>query len=377
MKAIYYLITLAFLIACQPKSQTVVKEQKEKIDISHSSFGSLDGKDVQLYELKNKNGMIVKITNYGGIITSIIVPDRNENMDDVTFGFNTLESYIDDHPYFGAIIGRYGNRIANGKFTLDGNEYTLPTNNGDHTLHGGDKGFDKQIWDAALIDGGVRLTRLSLDMEEGFPGNLSVTVDYILTNDNEIVMSYKATTDKPTICNLTNHAYFNLAGEGKGNIESHMLAIVADNYNPVDKGLIPIGISSVKDTPFDFTQSKMIGQDINADNQQIKYGGGYDHNWVLNNQDGDLELAAIVVEPESGRKLEVFTTEPGVQFYTGNFLSGNLTGKRGEVYGKRSGFCLETQHYPDSPNQPEFPITTLLPGETYNSQTIYKFSTVN
>lgn len=375
----FSLIIIAGILACQPKTNKKVdtNDEAKAIEITESSFGDIEGKEVKLYTLKNKAGMEVKITNYGGIITSINVPDKAGKFDDVALGFNNLAQYLGEHPFFGAIIGRYGNRIANGKFAIDGAEYTLATNNGDNSLHGGDRGFDKHLWESKLIKGGLSLTRTSPHMEEGYPGNLSVRVDYTLTEDNAIDIFYEATTDKTTICNLTNHSYFNLAGEGNGDILNHEVKIIADQYNPVDDGLIPTGIDKVSGTPFDFTTSKKIGDDIDADHPQIKIGLGYDHNYVLNNNSGKLALAAIVTESTTGRKMEVFTTEPGVQFYCGNFLDGSIIGKRGKPYVNRGALCLETQHFPDSPNKPDFPSTILQPGETYKSQTSYKFSVLN
>lgn len=375
----FSLIFLAGILACQPKTnkKVVTNEDTKPIEIIESSFGDLDGMKVKLYTLKNKAGMQIQVTNYGGIITSISVPDKRGKFDDVALGFDNLAQYLGEHPFFGAIIGRYGNRIANGKFAIDGNEYTLATNNGDNSLHGGVRGFDKHLWEAKQIEGGISLTRTSPDMEEGYPGNLSVKVNYLLTEDNTIEIFYEATTDKTTICNLTNHSYFNLAGEGIGDILDHEVQIIADKYNPVDDGLIPTGISSVLNTPFDFTTSKKIKDGIDSDHPQTKIGLGYDHNFVLNNTSGKLSLAAVVTEVTSGRKMEVFTTEPGVQFYCGNFLDGTITGKRGKPYVHRGALCLETQHFPDSPNKSNFPSTILKPGETYKSQTSYKFSVIN
>ncbi len=337
--------------------------------------------DISLYTLKNKNGMEVKVTNFGAIITSIKVPDRDGKMADVTLGYDDVSDYINavDKPYFGAVVGRYGNRIAKGKFTLDGTEYSLPINNDPNSLHGGVIGFDKVVWDAEQVgDNGVKLTYLAKDMEQGYPGNITVSVTYTLTDNNEIDIDYEATTDKATPVNVTQHSYFNLKGEGEGTILDHELTINADRYTPVDKTLIPTGeLASVEGTPFDFRKAKTIGQDIAQENEQLTFGGGYDHNWVLNRTkgDGELELAATLYEPKSGRMLEVLTTEPGIQFYSGNFLSGVLKGKSGKPYVHRGGLCLETQHYPDSPNQPEFPNTILKPGETYTSKTVFKFST--
>ena len=351
-------------------------------EVQESDFDS-----IKLYSLKNKNGMQVGITNYGAIITSIIVPDRDGKMADIALGYNRVEDYINavDKPYFGSIVGRYGNRIAKGKFTIDGEEYTLATNNGVNHLHGGVIGFDKVVWDAKPISGnaytGVELSYLAKDREEGYPGNLQIKVTYKLTDDNEILVQYHATTDKATPVNLTQHTYFNLAGEGNGTILDHQLHLNADHYTPVDEGLIPTGeIAAVKDTPFDFTtahpQSKAIGRDIGQENEQLKFGLGYDHNFVLNKEgkQGQMTLAATVYEPTSGRFMETFTEEPGIQFYCGNFLDGRLLGKAGKPYIYRSGFVLETQHYPDSPNQKNFPSTILQPGETYSTKTIYRFS---
>ena len=338
---------------------------------------------IQLFTLKNKAGTEIKITNYGAILTSIRVADRNGEFADIALGYNGVEGYINavDKPYFGAIVGRYGNRLAKGSFTLDGETYSLAKNNGPNHLHGGDVGFDKVVWDAKPIQGknfsGLELTYLSKDCEEGYPGNLACKVTYKLTEANEIVMEYHATTDKATPVNLTNHTYFNLAGEGSEDILDHLVHINADHYTPVNQHLIPTGeIAPVKDTPFDFTVEKSIGVDINEENEQLQFGRGYDHNFVLNKkgQADKMTLAATVYEPQSGRFLEVFTEEPGVQFYTGNFLDGRLIGKAGKPYLSRGGFCLETQHFPDSPNQPTFPSTILRPSETYSTKTIFRFS---
>ncbi|WP_418202214.1 aldose epimerase family protein [Anaerohalosphaera lusitana] len=342
----------------------------------------LDFDSIKLYELQNDAGMTVKITNYGAIVTSIVVPDRDGELADVALGYDRVEDYINavDKPYFGAVVGRYGNRIAEGQFTLDGETYTLATNNGPNHLHGGTIGFDKVVWDGSYIQGdgytGVELTYLAKDMEEGYPGNLNAKVTYKLTDDNELVIDYYATTDKATPVNLTNHTYFNLAGEGNGTILDHKLMINADYFTPVDSTLIPTGkLQPVKGTPFDFTSPKAIGRDIEQENQQLTFGGGYDHNFVLNKDGKNMTLAATVYEPASGRFMKVYTEEPGVQFYCGNFLDGRLKGKSGKPYVYRGGLCLETQHYPDSPNQPQFPSTILRPGDTYNTRTIYRFST--
>ena len=346
-----------------------------------SSFGKApDGEAVDLYTLTNKNGAEVEITNYGGSVVSVKVPDRNGKLGDVVLGFDSVDGYVNNTSYLGALIGRYGNRIGHAQFKLDGKTYTLAKNNGENTLHGGTKGFNKAVWTAKEIpakDGqALELTYLSKDDEEGFPGNLHVRVIYTLTDSNALKINYTVTTDKDTVVNLTNHSYFNLAGPGSGDILDHVLMIEADKFTPVDSGLIPTGeLGDVTGTPFDFRKPTAIGARINSDDEQIKLGGGYDHNFVLRKKPGDpFSLAARVVEPKSGRVMEVWTTEPGVQFYTGNFLDGSLKGK-GVSYTKRSAFCLETQHFPDSPNKPEFPSTELKPGERYHSTTVYKFST--
>jgi aldose 1-epimerase len=352
-----------------------------KMGIEKQPFGKTpDGTSVDLYTLTNDNGMVVKITNYGGTVTSLIVPDRNGKMGDVVLGYDNLDGYLKNNPYFGSIIGRYANRIAKGRFILNGVEYKLAQNNGENHLHGGIKGFDKVVWNAKEVKAGngvgVELSYLSKDGEEGYPGNLSVTVTYILTNNNELKINYLATTDKDTVVNLTHHSYFNLAGAGEGDILGHELMINADKFTPVDKTLIPTGeLRSVKGTPMDFTQPTAIGARINQEDEQLIFGKGYDHNWVLNIVEGALTRVARVYEPKTGRVMEVFTTEPGMQFYTGNFLDGTITGKGGKVYYQRYGFCLETQHFPDSPNKPQFPSTVLKPGQTYKTTTVYQFST--
>jgi len=334
---------------------------------------------VTVYKLRNAHGVEAQITNYGGILMSLKVPDRNGKFDDVVLGFNTPEDYMKKNdPYFGAIIGRYGNRIAKGRFKLNGVEYKLAVNNGENHLHGGIKGFDKVVWtgrETRTKDGpAVVLTYLSKDGEEGYPGNLRVTVVYRLTNNNELRIDYSATTDKDTVLNLTHHSYFNFLGEGNGDILNHQVKIDADEFVPTDAGSIPLGtLSKVVGTPFDFLKSTAIGARINDDNEQLKLGNGYDHTFVIRGRAGTLRHAASVYEPTTGRTMEVFTTEPGMQLYTGNFLNGTLTGKSGKPYPRRSGFCLETQHYPDSPNQPSFPTTTLRKGAAYHSTTIYKF----
>ncbi|HXR99500.1 MAG TPA: aldose epimerase family protein, partial [Pyrinomonadaceae bacterium] len=307
------------------------------------------------------------------------VPDRNGKFDDVALGFKDLDSYLKPGPYFGALIGRYGNRIAKGRFTLNGVEYKLAVNNGENHLHGGIKGFDKVVWTGKEMKTrsgpALSLSYLSKDGEEGYPGNLTVTVVYTLTNNNELKIDYSATTDKDTVTNLTHHSYFNLAGEGNGDILNTRVTINANRFVPTDAGSIPLGdLRKVSGTPFDFLTAHAIGERINQDDEQLKFGSGYDHTWVINGRMGVMRLAATAYEPTSGRVMQVWTTEPGVQFYTGNFLDGTLTGKAGKLYPRRSGFCFETQHYPDSPNQPSFPTTTLKKGATYKSTTIYRFS---
>ncbi len=339
-----------------------------------------DFDSIQEYTLKNKAGMEVKLTNYGATITSIKTADRDGKMDDIALGYNDVSDYMNavDKPYFGSVVGRYGNRIAKGRFTVDGEEYELATNNGENHLHGGVIGFDKVVWDAEIVGkNAVCFTYLAKDGEEGYPGNLSIAVTYTLTEENEIQIDYLATTDKATPVNLTNHTYFNLKGEGEGDILGHELMINAKGFTPVDKGLIPTGeIAPVAGTPFDFTVAKPIGRDIGQKDQQLEYGLGYDHNFVLDKEgkEGQMTRAATAYEPTTGRFMEVFTKEPGIQFYCGNFLDGRLKGKSGKTYVYRGGFCLETQHYPDSPNQPQFPSTILRPGADYETRTTYRFS---
>ena len=366
MKNIVAASVLAACLAPHAQAQAVV-----------SDFDS-----IKLYTLTNDAGMKVRITNYGAIITSILVPDRDGKIGDVALGYDHVEDYINavDKPYFGAIVGRYGNRIAKGKFSVDGTEYTLAVNNGENHLHGGIIGFDKVVWDARTIDGsdwsGVELTYRAKDGEEGYPGNLDVKVIYKLRSDNSLSIDYHASSDKATPVNVTQHTYFNLRGEGQGDILGHEMMINAKQFTPVDSTLIPTGeLRNVAGTPFDFTAAKPIGRDIGIDNEQLRFGGGYDHNWVLDKGDGGMTLAARVHEPTTGRVLEVLTTEPGVQFYCGNFLDGRLKGKAGLPYVHRGGFCLETQHYPDSPNQPNFPSTIVKPGDDLHSSTLFKFST--
>ena len=339
-----------------------------------------DAAGARLFTLSNANGLSIKVTNYGGIILDLMVPDKDEKIEDVVLGYEKTEDYVKASPYFGALIGRYGNRIGNAKFVLDGVVYELAANDGKNHLHGGVKGFDKVVWDAAeeqTLEGpSLKLHYLSADGEEGYPGNLDVNVTYTLTNKNELRIDYLATTDKTTVCNLTQHSYFNLKGQGNGDVLGHELMINADSFTPVDQGSIATGeIRSVEDTPMDFRNSTPVGDRIDADDQQIKFGLGYDHNWVLNKDPDELALAARVIEPQSGRVMEVWTTEPGMQFYCGNFLDGGNVGKGGKAYNRRNGFCLETQRFPDSPNKSNFPSAVLRPGETYETTTIYKFFT--
>ena len=370
-KTTILLLTLATIMSCSNKG--------EEMRIGKEYFGKLpDGTKVDLYTLKNASGIEAKVTNYGGIIVKLTTHDRNGTFEDIVLGFDTLDEYVKDNPFFGCLIGRYGNRIANGKFILDEVEYDLAKNNAPNHLHGGLKGFDKVLWQAQEIESNegqaLELKYLSPDGEEGYPGNLSVAVVYTLTDKDELKIDYQATTDKKTIVNLTNHSYFNLAGAGSGDILAHEMAINADKFTPVDSTLIPIGeLQNVDGTPLDFRIAQAIGNRIDQDYEQLKAGGGYDHNYVLNAGTDSLVFAARVIEPTTGRILEVYTTEPGIQFYSGNFLTG-IKGKNGKLYPWRSGFCLETQHYPDSPNKPEFPSTVLNPGEIYKTTTVYKFS---
>jgi aldose 1-epimerase len=370
-------VAAATYIAC--KSQKAIPTEKTggvtKMDIQKTSFGRLpDGTEIELYALTNTNGIKARIMTYGATLVSLETPDRNGKFADIVLGFDSLVGYLGANPYFGSTVGRYANRIAQGQFILDGVTHPLAKNNGQNHLHGGIKGFDKVVWRAEPVRqegaAGVKLSYLSRDGEEGYPGNLSVTVVYTLTEENELRISYRATTDKATPVNLTNHSYFNLAGQGNGDILGHELMLNADSYTPVDEGLIPTGeILPVEGSPMDFRGLKAIGARID----EVK--GGYDHNYVLRGGGGKLELAARVDEPTSGRVMEIDTTEPGIQFYTGNFLDGTITGKGGKVYKQHYGFCLETQHFPDSPNKPNFPSTILRPGEEYSSLTVYKFST--
>ncbi len=364
----------------EPPAAPAAAPAPTALHMTRSAFGALpDGQAVDAFTLTNANGMEVKAITYGGIITSLKVPDRNGQLGDVVLGYDALQGYVDKSPFFGTIVGRYGNRIARGRFTIDGTTYTLPINNGPNHLHGGPQGFDKKVWKAEPFERpdavGVVFTHTSPDGDMGYPGTLQAKVTYTLTNDNTLRFDYEATTDKPTHVNLTQHTYFNLAGAGNGDVLGHELQMDADRYTPVDAGLIPTGdLATVEGTPFDFRTATTIGARIGADHPQIAAGGGYDHNMVFA-RPGAMEPVVRVYEPTSGRTLTVSTSEPGVQFYTGNFLDGTITGKAGKTYPKRSGFCLETQHFPDSPNKPEFPSTLLRPGETYSSTTAYTFGT--
>jgi aldose 1-epimerase len=345
----------------------------------HQPFGkTTDGRPIDRYTLKNANGLEADVITWGGIVTRLLVPDRSGKPGDIVLGFDTLDGYLKQHPYFGAIVGRYGNRIAKGRFSLNGKSYTLATNNGPNSLHGGLKGFDKQVWTARPVsspDGdAVELTYVSKDGEEGYPGTLTAKVTYTLTRENALRIDYDLATDQDTVANVTNHSYFNLAGQGNGDILSHEIMIDADRFTPVDDTLIPTGeLRPVAGTPFDFRTPAAVGARITSTDEQIKFGKGYDHNFVLNGTSGTLRQMIRVSEKTSGRAMEVHTTEPGVQFYTGNFLDGSLTGKGGKVYKFRYGFCLETQHFPNSPNTPSFPSTVIKAGEHYRSRTEYRF----
>jgi len=365
------LLAMCLLLSCE------VKEEKLVSGLEKANFVSeFAGKPTALYVLKNDKGMEVCITNYGGRVAAIMVPDRNGKMTDVVLGYDNISAYTSTRGNFGALIGRYGNRIAKGLFTLDGVEYNLPKNNNGNTLHGGPEGFDTKVWDAKQIDAKtLELYYLSVDGEAGFPGNLNVKVTYTLTDDNALDIRYDATTDKPTVVNLTNHSYFNLSGIAGSNIMDHLILINADRYTPVDDVLIPTSeLAPVEGTPMDLRQLTLIGSKIDEPFEQLVLGRGFDHNWVLNTGCDIAKLACKVVSQVSGIVMEVYTNEPGVQFYAGNFMSGKDTGKFGVVYPHRGALCLETQHYPDSPNQPDFPSTVLRPGEKYLSQCIYKFT---
>ena len=363
---------IVFAMLLTSCNNPTTKKMEIKKGISKTAWGNADGKEVFLYTLVNAKGTEVKISTYGGTVTSWVAKDKNDSISSILLGFDSLSGYLAKPPYFGALIGRYGNRIAKGKFTIDTSTYTLATNNGANHLHGGNKGFDKVLWDAAIENDStpvLLLSYLSKDGEEGYPGNLLVKVSYTLTDDNELKIVYDAETDKATVINLTNHAYFNLTGDVSNTILDHKLQVDADNYTPVDSGLIPTGeIKAVKGTPFDFTKAEKIGLRIDF----VK--GGYDHNFVLNKKDTGLSLIATLSEEKTGRVLEVFTTEPGLQFYSGNFLDGSIKTSAGKPINQHTGLCLETQHFPDSPNQPKFPSTLLKTGQKYHTETVYKLS---
>jgi len=364
------------LAACRKEGPPEAAETGKggaNMSVGKTVFGTLpDGSAVDLYTLADGKGLTVRLMTYGATLVSLEWPDRDGALADCVLGHDALDGYLKASPYFGATVGRYGNRIARGRFTLDGNTHTLAANNGQNHLHGGVRGFDKILWKGEPVQDssgvGVRFTTLSPDGDEGYPGNLDVAVTYVLTAGGELIISYEAKTDKPTVVNLTHHSYFNLTG-GRRDVLGHALELAADRYTPVDAELIPTGLlAPVEDTPMDFRASASIGSRIAA------VPGGYDHNYVLNSEGKTLASAARVFEPESGRVMEIRTVEPGLQFYSGNFLDGSIAGKAGRVYGKHWGFCLETQHFPDSPNRPEFPSTVLRPGETYRTMTVFKFS---
>lgn len=369
---VLFSITMLMLVSCG-KEVSLMK-------VERAPFGKLpDGRQVEQFTLVNETGAKATVITYGAIVNSLYMPDRNGKYADIVLGFDKMDNYLKQPPYFGAIVGRYGNRIGKGQFTLDGKTYQLATNNGPNHLHGGVVGFDKVLWSGTPVKSdsavGVKLLYLSKDGEEGYPGNLKLEVTYWLTNLNQLRIDYLATTDQATIVNPTHHGYFNLAGQGEGDILGHELMIAAEYFTPVDETLIPSGeLRPVQGTPFDFTTLTTIGARIGETDQQLQYGQGYDHNWVLTKETGKLGLAASVYEASSGRYMEVLTTEPGMQFYCGNFLDGTFTGKEGKRYNHRYGFCLEAQHYPDSPNKPDFPSVVLRPGETYTQTTIYQFS---
>lgn len=364
----------------QQQESVQVEEVKSGLSVSEAPYGQMpDGSEVSLFTLKNTNGMVVDITNYGGVITSLWVPDKDGNLGDVVLGYDSLESYLATRPFFGAIIGRYGNRIKEGKFSLDGEEYTLATNDGSNHLHGGVIGYDKVLWTAKSFQDdftvGLTLTRTSPDMEEGYPGNLACEVSYTLNNENQLIMEYKATTDKKTVVNLTNHSFFNLTGDANSSILDHVLELPASTMLAVDNTLIPAEEIAVEGTPFDFQTATAIGARIGDEHEQLAFGKGYDHCWVYSDSSSALKFGGSLYDPTSGRLMNIYTMEPAIQFYSGNFLDGTLTGKEGINYQFRSGLCLETQHYPDSPNQSAFPSTVLEPGQEYYSKSVYEFTT--
>jgi aldose 1-epimerase len=380
-----FIFVAVIMFSCGPKANENSSKNSENNAlpmVTSQPWGEFNGQPVSLYTMRNANGMEVRVMNYGGIIVSINVPDKNGVIDDVALGYDSLSHYVKSNPFFGALIGRYGNRIAEGKFTLDGKTYTLPTNNGVNHLHGGTTGFDKVFWEIEDVSDStqviLKLSYTSADGEQGYPGTLTAEVLYTLTPNNELKFDYKATADKKTIVNLTQHTYFNLSGQKSAtDILSHTLTMAADKYLPVDETLIPTGeLQPVAGTPFNFLKPQTIGARINDSNQQLKFGKGYDHCWVLNKQDASLSLVATLADSVSGRTMDVLTTEPALQFYSGNFLDGSNIGKGNSPYQFRTGLCLETQHFPDSPNKPKFPSVVLNPGEVYTSQTVYRFGLI-
>ncbi|MEX0289529.1 MAG: aldose epimerase family protein [Flavobacteriaceae bacterium] len=384
------IILICTLSNCRENSQKGTKDKEvSRVEADTTLSGlafsdftdTIEGIPVNLYTLKNKNGLEITFTNYGQRLVSLMAPDKDGNMEDIVLGLSTLSEYKEGiGKYYGSVVGRYGNRIAKGSFSIDGQEYSLVKNNGENHLHGGNVGFESVPWKVlSANENEISFHRVSPDMEEGYPGDLDVTVTYTLNDENELIIAYEASTNKKTHVNLTHHSYFNLKGAGNGSVKDHVLMLNADSYTPVDEGLIPLGqIVAVDNSPFDFRKPKPIGQDVDQAHEQLLIGKGYDHNFVINNENKNedgLALAARVTEPESGRILEVFTNEPGVQFYGGNFMNGSITGKKKKVYEHRGALCLETQHFPNSPNQDNFPSTLLNPGETYTSTCVYKFST--
>ena len=375
-KLIFSITILSFLLVynCSDSQKVNSSVHKEK-------FGTVDGKPIDIYTLTNEKGAKVKIINYGAIVVSLLVPDRNGKLADIVTGYDSLSGYINDRSFFGAIVGRYGNRIGKGKFQLDGKEYQLTINDGENHLHGGATGFYKAVWNAEPVESksgpSLKLNYISPDGEEGYPGTVTITVVYTLTNENELEIKYEGKTDKTTILNPTHHSYFNLTGDFNNTILDHELFIDADSITPVDKSLITTGeLSAVENTPMDFRKPAAIGLHINDKYEQLEFGKGYDHNWALNNyKKGEVRKVASLYDPKSGRLMEILTDQPGLQFYSGNFLNGTIKGKGGVVYQHRTGLCLEAQCYPDSPNKPQFPSATLKPGETYHQTTIYKFLT--
>jgi len=358
-----------------------MNNNQTKSGIIKEEFGKVDESPIDIYTLTNEKGAEARIINYGAIVVSLNMPDRNNNFADIVTGFDSLSGYVNDNAFFGSIVGRYGNRIGKGKFKLDGKDYQVTVNSNGNHLHGGTFGFNKVIWNAEPVESkdgpALNLTYISPDAEEGYPGTVTLTVIYTLTNDNELKIEYEGKTDKPTILNPTHHSYFNLTGDLNKTILEHELNIDADSTTPVNNSLIPTGeITAVENTPMDFRKPILIGLHINDKNEQIEFGRGYDHNWILNNYNkGTVRKVASLYEPKSGRLMEVLTDQPGLQFYSGNFLNGTVKGKGGVVYQYRTSLCLETQHYPDSPNKPGFPSVVLRPGEVYHHTTIYRFST--